>query len=76
MHIYGMVAKSEGQMHEKLPPGITLVQADDFQTWLMDIKVMDSNPIYEGETYRLKFSFSPQYPIEVFDSCFELVEFA
>lgn len=63
-------------MHEKLPPGITLVQADDFQTWLMDIKVMDSNPIYEGETYRLKFSFSPQYPIEVFDSCFELVEFA
>ena len=52
-------------MHEKLPPGITLIKADDFQTWLMDIQVMDSNPIYQGETYRLKFSFSPQYPIEV-----------
>lgn len=52
-------------MHEKLPPGITLIQADDFQTWLMDIQVIDSNPIYQGETYRLKFSFSPQYPIEV-----------
>ena len=52
-------------MHEKLPPGITLVKADDFQTWLMDIQVIDSNPIYQGETYRLKFIFSPQYPIEV-----------
>ncbi|KAI4946773.1 hypothetical protein J4E91_006945 [Alternaria rosae] len=51
-------------MHEKLPPGITLIKADDFQTWLMDIQVMDSNPLYEGETYRLKFSFTPQYPIE------------
>lgn len=53
------------QMHEKLPPGITLIQADDFQTWLMDIQVMDDNPLYQGETYRLKFSFTPQYPIEV-----------
>lgn len=52
-------------MHEKLPPGITLIQADDFQTWLMDIQVMDDNPLYQGETYRLKFSFTPQYPIEV-----------
>jgi ubiquitin-conjugating enzyme E2 W len=52
-------------MHEKLPPGITLIQADDFQTWLMDIQVIDSNPLYQGETYRLKFSFTPQYPIEV-----------
>jgi ubiquitin-conjugating enzyme E2 W len=52
-------------MHEKLPQGISLVKADDFQTWLMDIQVIDSNPIYQGETYRLKFTFSPQYPIEV-----------
>jgi hypothetical protein len=53
------------QMHEKLPPGITLVKAEDFQTWLVDIQVMDSNPIYQGETYRLKFNFSSQYPIQV-----------
>jgi ubiquitin-conjugating enzyme E2 W len=52
-------------MHVKLPPGITLVKADDFKTWLVDIQVIDSNPLYQGETYRLKFSFSPQYPIEV-----------
>jgi ubiquitin-conjugating enzyme E2 W len=52
-------------MQGKLPPGITLIKADDFQTWLMDIQVVDSNPIYDGETYRLKFSFSQNYPIEV-----------
>ena len=53
------------KLQEKLPPGITLVKADDFQTWLMDIQVMDENPIYAGETYRLKFMFSQSYPIEV-----------
>lgn len=52
-------------MNGQLPPGITLVKADDYQTWLMDVKVIDPNPIYLGETYRLKFHFSPQYPIEV-----------
>lgn len=52
-------------MHDKLPPGITLIKADDFKTWLMDIRVIDTNPIYDGEIYRLKFAFSPQYPIEV-----------
>lgn len=29
----------------------------------MDIKVLDDNPIYKDETYRLKFKFTPQYPI-------------
>jgi hypothetical protein len=52
-------------MHDKLPPGITLIKADNFQTWFVDIQVVDSNPLYQGETYRLKFNFSPQYPIEV-----------
>ena len=52
-------------MHVTLPPGITLIQAENFETWLMDIRVMDSNPIYNGETYRLKFNFSRDYPIEV-----------
>jgi hypothetical protein len=62
---YEQAADCRQQMQTQLPPGITLVQADDFQTWLMDIQVIDSNPIYAGETYRLKFTFSPQYPIEV-----------
>ncbi|KAL5403019.1 hypothetical protein PMIN03_010202 [Paraphaeosphaeria minitans] len=60
-----LVAKmSCPQLQDKLPPGITLVKADDFREWLMDIQVMDENPIYKGETYRLKFIFSQSYPIE------------
>jgi hypothetical protein len=31
----------------------------------MDIQVMDANPIYQGETYRLKFEFSSNYPIGI-----------
>ncbi len=46
------------QMHDRLPPGIALVQADNLETWLMDIRVLDDNPIYRGQTYRLKFVFS------------------
>ncbi|KAJ9648496.1 hypothetical protein H2199_001351 [Coniosporium tulheliwenetii] len=46
------------------PPGITLVQADNLETWLMDIRVLDDNPIYRNQTYRLKFVFSGSYPIE------------
>jgi hypothetical protein len=29
----------------------------------MDIKVMDDNPLYKGEVYRLKFRFGNNYPI-------------
>jgi ubiquitin-conjugating enzyme E2 W len=29
----------------------------------MDIKVLDDNPIYKNQTYRLKFMFSSNYPI-------------
>lgn len=52
-------------MQGQLPPGITLVSADNFETWLLDIQVLDANPLYAGETYRLKFMFSQNYPIEV-----------
>jgi ubiquitin-protein ligase len=52
-------------MQGELPPGVTLIQADDLQEWLCDIRVMDENPLYAGETYRLKFTFSNNYPIEV-----------
>ncbi|CBF86798.1 ubiquitin-conjugating enzyme E2 [Aspergillus nidulans FGSC A4] len=30
----------------------------------MDIQVLDDNPLYRGETYRLRFTFSSKYPIE------------
>ena len=29
----------------------------------MDIRVLDSNPLYLNETYRLRFRFSTKYPI-------------
>lgn len=51
------------KLQEPLAPGIALVAANDLRTWLMDIKVMDENPIYAGKTYRLQFTFSPSYPI-------------
>ena len=51
------------QLNGPLAPGITLVAAENLQSWLMDIKVMDDNPLYMGKIYRLKFDFSPSYPI-------------
>lgn len=30
---------------------------------MADIQVLDQNPLYMGETYRLKFKFSAAYPI-------------
>ncbi|PNS13937.1 ubiquitin-conjugating enzyme E2-16 kDa [Sphaceloma murrayae] len=47
-----------------LAPGITLVSAENLQEWQIDIQVMDDNPIYMGKTFRLKFIFSNNYPIE------------
>ncbi|KAL3431061.1 putative ubiquitin conjugating enzyme [Aspergillus tetrazonus] len=52
------------KIKEQLPPGISLHKADDLQNWEMDIQVLDDNPLYRGETYRLRFTFSSKYPIE------------
>jgi ubiquitin-conjugating enzyme E2 W len=46
-----------------LPPGIELVSADNFDEWQLDIRVLDKNPLYQNQTYRLKFRFSSSYPI-------------
>ncbi|KAF2498518.1 UBC-like protein [Lophium mytilinum] len=51
-------------MQGHLPPGIELIKVDDFQEWLVDLRVLDSNPLYENEVYRLKFTFGKNYPIE------------
>jgi ubiquitin-conjugating enzyme E2 W len=51
------------QAKQKLPPGISIAKADDFREWQMDIRVLDENPIYKGEIYRLSFIFGDQYPI-------------
>lgn len=52
------------QMHQSLPPGISLVTAaDGFKEWHMDIRVLDPNPLYLNQIYRLRFRFSNNYPI-------------
>lgn len=50
-------------MQGQLPPGIELIKVDDFKEWLVDLRVLDANPLYENEVYRLKFTFSSKYPI-------------
>ncbi|RYC65645.1 hypothetical protein CHU98_g580 [Xylaria longipes] len=57
-----------------LPPGITLVSADNLEEWFLDIKVLDQNPLYAGQTYRLKFKFSNSYPIEAPEVTFVKLE--
>ncbi|OAQ70519.1 UBC-like protein [Pochonia chlamydosporia 170] len=59
------VAK-ERQKIEKygLPPGIDLVDGDNLKEWTFDIRVLDANPLYQNQTYRLKFAFPQSYPIE------------
>lgn len=51
------------QIHNGLPPGIALISADNFEEWQLDIRVLDQNPLYLNEIYRLRFRFSSQYPI-------------
>ncbi|KAI9887050.1 MAG: hypothetical protein M1823_001122 [Watsoniomyces obsoletus] len=52
------------KMHEHLPDGIAMASCPDLKEWHMDIRVLDDNPIYRGATYRLKFKFNANYPIE------------
>ena len=44
------------------PVGITLVKADDLETWWFTIEVMGES-LYQGEKYTLQFRFDPSYPI-------------
>lgn len=50
-------------MQSAMPPGVSIVKAENLEEWQMDIQVMDSNPLYLNEIYRLKFTFSKGYPI-------------
>ncbi|KAB5580144.1 putative ubiquitin-conjugating enzyme E2 W [Coniochaeta sp. 2T2.1] len=62
------LAKELQKIHNGLPPGITLVSSDTLDkldVWFLDIQVLDpNNPLYFGQTYRLKFKFGDNYPIE------------
>ncbi|KXX82863.1 putative ubiquitin-conjugating enzyme E2 W [Madurella mycetomatis] len=58
------LAKELQKINNSLPPGIELVSADNLEEWLLDIRVLDNNPLYQNQTYRLKFRFGQSYPIE------------
>lgn len=53
-------------MQGHLPPGITFAKSDNLEEWQMDIRVLDDNPLYQNQVYRLKFTFSQKYPIGIF----------
>ncbi|EWC45246.1 hypothetical protein DRE_05973 [Drechslerella stenobrocha 248] len=55
---------SPNQIHKSLPPGIAIAATPDFTNWKMDIQVLDNNPLYADQIYRLNFKFSQSYPIE------------
>jgi ubiquitin-conjugating enzyme E2 W len=61
--------------NDGLPPGIELItsenQSSNLTEWLLDIKVLDQNPLYQGQVYRLKFRFPANYPIEPPEVTFE-----
>jgi len=44
------------------PVGVTLLKADDFETWFMGLEVLGES-LYQGEKFALKFTFDSQYPI-------------
>ncbi|KAJ5928492.1 hypothetical protein N7466_007448 [Penicillium verhagenii] len=58
------LARELTKLQEHLPPGVATVKTDSLEEFHMDIQVLDENPLYKGQTYRLKFLFSSRYPIE------------
>jgi len=61
--------------HDGLPPGIELFSSGesdaDNSDWLLDIRVLDDNPLYKDQVYRLRFRFPKAYPIEPPEVTFE-----
>lgn len=51
------------KIKNELPDGIILVSAEAFDEWYLDIKVLDSNPLYLDKIFRLLFKFGDSYPI-------------
>ncbi|KAL8403035.1 hypothetical protein RB594_008336 [Gaeumannomyces avenae] len=58
------LSKELQKIRNGLPPGIELISAEDFEEWTLDIQVLDNNPLYVNQIYRLKFKFGATYPIE------------
>ncbi|KAG9248885.1 ubiquitin-conjugating enzyme/RWD-like protein [Calycina marina] len=58
------LSKELAKITDIMPDGLTLVSATDFTSWTIDLTVLDANPLYLNQTFRLKFLFSDKYPME------------
>lgn len=65
LDVFSELTSHHIQVHGALPDGIILVSAEGFEEWFMDIQVLDGNPLYVGQTFRLKFKFNSSYPIGI-----------
>lgn len=43
---------------------ITLVEANDLETWQIDLQVNNDNTLYTDKTFRLQFIIGANYPVE------------
>ncbi|CAO1635713.1 unnamed protein product [Parajaminaea phylloscopi] len=46
-----------------LPQGCTIIQADDLQTWVIEIRALGET-LFQGERFALRFRFADTYPLE------------
>ncbi|KAL9934728.1 hypothetical protein V8E36_006503 [Tilletia maclaganii] len=51
-----------------LPPGVTLVRADNLEEWYFDLTV--PNPLYADKTFRVRLRFVGTYPLEAPETVF------
>ncbi|KAK9470286.1 ubiquitin-conjugating enzyme/RWD-like protein [Dipodascopsis tothii] len=58
------LTKERADLEKSMPAGITILEADNFEQWLLEVRVLDENPLYVGKTFLLRFKFLPSYPIE------------
>ncbi|GAA5897613.1 ubiquitin-conjugating enzyme E2 [Sporobolomyces salmoneus] len=58
------------------PAGCRIIQADDLETWIFGLRVLgdESETVYSGEEFALRFRFSTQYPIESPEVTFVVAE--
>ncbi|GAA6064726.1 hypothetical protein JCM10212_005849 [Sporobolomyces blumeae] len=48
------------------PTGCRIIQAEDFEEWIFGLRVLgdETETVYAGEEFALRFRFSSQYPID------------
>ncbi|KLO11300.1 UBC-like protein [Schizopora paradoxa] len=56
------LSKELKELNTECPAGIKLVEASNFDKWILGIEVLGDS-LYKGESFLLKFTFDPGYPI-------------